>query len=83
MAPQKIKLTKIADVGEKGCRQVPVGYEIEGYPQNELKVDKIFLVMITRKNDRDCSGLFSSSRVTEITENQFKTNSSIFEIQKI
>ena len=95
----KVKITKIAQVEDalhdappiheyeagkdNGNVSLPVEYYLEGIMPEEPTVGKSLTVIRTSRNGIEIGGLFTTSRVTEITKNGFKTLNSIYKVEYI
>lgn len=57
---------------------IPIEYNIEGYLLNEIQVNESVMVNRIKRNGVHVSGVFSTSRVTEVGEKYFKTKNSVY-----
>jgi hypothetical protein len=57
---------------------IPVEYNLEGNLMYDIEVDKSVIVERTKRNGVEAYGMFTTSRVTEIGDNYFKTQNSVY-----
>ena len=57
---------------------IPVEYNLEGYLLNDIEVGKNVIVERTKRNGEEVCGMFTTSRVTEVGNNYFKTQNSVY-----
>ncbi len=57
---------------------IPVEYKVEGSLIYDIEVRKNVIVNRTKRNGEEVCGLFTTSRVTEIGDNYFKTKNSVY-----
>jgi len=57
---------------------IPIEYNLEGYLMYEIEVGKSVFVDRTKRNGVEVRGVFTTSRVTEIGDNYFKTKNSVY-----
>jgi len=57
---------------------IPVEYNLEGSLIYDIEVGKNVIVDRTKRNGEEVCGLFTTSRVTEIGDNYFKTRNSVY-----
>ena len=57
---------------------IPIEYNLEGYLLDEIEVGKNVFIDRTKRNGVDVRGVFTTSRVTEVGENYFKTQNSLY-----
>ncbi len=57
---------------------IPIEYNLEGYLMYEIEVGKNVIVDRTNRNGEEVCGLFTTSRVTEVGDNYFKTQNSVY-----
>lgn len=57
---------------------IPIEYNLEGYLLNEIQINESVMVNRIKRNGVNVSGVFSTSRVTEVGENYFKTKNSVY-----
>ena len=61
-----------------GDTSIPIEYNIEGYLLNKIQVNESVMVNRLKRNGIRVAGLFSTSRVTEVGQNYFKTKNSVY-----
>ena len=57
---------------------IPVEYNLEGELIYDIEVGKQVIVGRTKRNGVEAYGVFSTSRVTEVGNNYFKTQNSVY-----
>ena len=57
---------------------IPVEYNLEGSLIYDIEVGKNVIVDRTKRNGEEVCGLFTTSRVTEVGSNYFKTQNSVY-----
>jgi len=57
---------------------VPIEYSIEGYLIDDIVVGKNVIINRTKRNDEKVGGILTTSRVTEVGNNYFKTQNSVY-----
>ena len=57
---------------------IPVEYNLEGELIYDIEVGKQVVVGRTKRNGVEAFGMFSTSRVTEVGNNYFKTKNSVY-----
>ncbi len=57
---------------------IPVEYNLEGELIYDIEVGKQVIVGRTKRNGVEAYGIFSTSRVTEVGNNYFKTLNSVY-----
>ena len=57
---------------------IPIEYNLEGYLVFEIEVGKNVFVDRTKRNGVEVRGMFTTSRVTEVGDNYFKTQNSVY-----
>lgn len=57
---------------------IPIEYNLEGYLLYEIEVGKNVFIDRTNRNGVDVRGVFTTSRVTEVGDNYFKTQNSLY-----
>ena len=57
---------------------IPIEYNLEGNLINDIKVGKNVFIDRTKRNGVDVRGMFTTSRVTEVGDNYFKTQNSVY-----
>jgi hypothetical protein len=57
---------------------IPIEYNLEGYLLYEIEVGKDVFIFRTKRNGVDVRGVFTTSRVTEVGDNYFKTQNSVY-----
>ena len=57
---------------------IPVEYNLEGSLIYDIEVGKNVIVDRTKRNGEEVCGLFTTSRVTEVGDNYFKTRNSVY-----
>ena len=57
---------------------IPVEYNLEGVLSYDIEVGKPVVVGRTKRNGVDAYGMFTTSRVTEVGDNYFKTQNSVY-----
>ena len=57
---------------------IPVEYNLEGELIYDIEVGKQVVVGRTKRNGVEAYGVFSTSRVTEVGNNYFKTQNSVY-----
>ncbi len=62
----------------KENKSIPVEYEIEGHLIDSIQVGKPVYVMRTKRNSVVADGWFTTSTITEVSENTFKTKNSVY-----
>jgi hypothetical protein len=95
----KVKISKIAHLDDALCDappmqdylvgehngnvSLPVEYWLEGYIVGELTVGESLVVNRTSRNGIEVGGIFTTSEVTEITKDGFKTLNSVYKLEYI
>lgn len=62
---------------------LPVEYYVEGFFEQEPVVGKPVVVNRINRNGIEMSGVFVTSRVTEVNKREFKTLNSVYKIEYI
>ena len=57
---------------------IPIEYNLEGVLSYDIEVGKSVVVGRTKRNGVEAYGVFSTSRVTEVGNNYFKTKNSLY-----
>jgi hypothetical protein len=57
---------------------IPIEYNLEGELSYDIEVGKPVVVGRTKRNGVDAYGMFTTSRVTEVGDNYFKTQNSVY-----
>jgi hypothetical protein len=57
---------------------IPVEYNLEGSLIYDIEVGKNVIVDRTKRNGEEVCGLFTTSRVTDVGDNYFKTRNSVY-----
>ena len=57
---------------------IPIEYNLEGELSYDIEVGKPVVVGRTKRNGIEAYGVFSTSRVTEVGNNYFKTKNSVY-----
>jgi hypothetical protein len=57
---------------------IPVEYNLEGILSFPIQVGESVIVQRTKRNGVEAYGMFSTSRVTEVGNNYFKTKNSVY-----
>ena len=57
---------------------IPIEYNLEGVLSYDIEVGKPVVVGRTKRNGVDAYGVFTTSRVTEVGDNYFKTQNSVY-----
>ena len=57
---------------------IPVEYNLEGSLIYDIEVGKNVIVERTKRNGEEVCGMFTTSRVTEVGNNYFKTKNSLY-----
>ncbi len=57
---------------------IPVEYNLEGILSFPIEVGESVIVQRTKRNGVEAYGVFSTSRVTEVGNNYFKTKNSVY-----
>ena len=57
---------------------IPIEYNLEGNLMYDIEVDKSVIVERTKRNGVEVRGVFTTSRVTEVGDNYFKTQNSVY-----
>jgi hypothetical protein len=57
---------------------IPVEYNLEGNLVYDIEVGHVVIVERTKRNGVEAYGMFSTSRVTEVGNNYFKTKNSVY-----
>ena len=57
---------------------IPVEYNLEGILAFPIQVGEGVIVERTKRNGVDVRGVFTTSRVTEVGDNYFKTQNSVY-----
>ena len=57
---------------------IPVEYNLEGSLIYDIEVGKNVIVERTKSNGEEVCGMFTTSRVTEVGNNYFKTQNSVY-----
>lgn len=59
-------------------KSLPIEYSIEGELLSPIEVGKGVSVYRTKRNGVAATGYFQTSKITEVTENTFKTQNSVY-----
>ena len=59
-------------------KSLPIEYSIEGELMSPIEVGKGVIVFRTKRNGVAATGYFQTSKITEVTENTFKTQNSVY-----
>jgi hypothetical protein len=59
-------------------KSLPIEYSIEGNLLHPLEVGNVVFVARTKRNGIAANGYFQTSKITEVTDNTFKTQNSIY-----
>jgi hypothetical protein len=57
---------------------IPIEYNLEGYLIGEIESGKSVIVDRTKRNGLEIRGVFTTSRVTEVSDSFFKTANSVY-----
>jgi hypothetical protein len=57
---------------------IPIEYNLEGVLSYDIEVGKSVVVGRTKRNGVEAYGVFSTSTVTEVGNNYFKTKNSVY-----
>ena len=57
---------------------IPIEYNLDGVLSYDIEVGKPVVVGRTKRNGVDAYGMFTTSRVTEVGDNYFKTQNSVY-----
>ena len=57
---------------------IPVEYNLEGSLIYDIEVGKNVIVERTKRNGEEVCGMFTTSRVTEVGNNYFKTQNTVY-----
>ena len=57
---------------------IPIEYNLEGSLIYDIEVGKSVIVERTNRNGQEVRGVFTTSRVTEVGDNYFKTQNSLY-----
>ena len=57
---------------------IPIEYNLEGVLSYDIEVGKSVVVGRTKRNGVEAYGVFTTSRVTEVGDNYFKTQNSVY-----
>ena len=57
---------------------IPIEYNLEGELSYDIEVGKPVVVGRTKRNGVEAYGVFTTSRVTEVGDNYFKTQNSVY-----
>ena len=57
---------------------IPIEYNLDGVLSYDIEVGKPVVVGRTKRNGVDAYGVFTTSRVTEVGDNYFKTQNSVY-----
>ena len=68
----------IAGESQGNNYSIPVEYNLEGSLIYEIEVGKNVIVERTKRNGEEVCGMFTTSRVTEVGNNYFKTQNSVY-----
>ena len=68
----------IAGESQGNNYSVPVEYNLEGSLIYDIEVGKNVIVERIKRNGVEVRGLFTTSRVTEVGDNYFKTQNSLY-----
>ena len=68
----------IAGESQGNNYSVPVEYNLEGSLIYDIEVGKNVIVERTKRNGEEVCGMFTTSRVTEVGNNYFKTQNSLY-----
>lgn len=59
-------------------KSLPIAYSIEGELLSSIEVGKVVVVFRTKRNGIYTPGHFQTTELTEVTENTFKTQNSVY-----
>ena len=62
---------------------IPIEYNLEGVLSYDIEVGKPVVVGRTKRNGVEAYGVFSTSRVTEVGNNYFKTQNSVYSYKSL
>jgi hypothetical protein len=62
---------------------IPVEYTVEGYLKEDVEVGEHVVIERIKRNGLKCFGIMTTSPVTEITDDGFKTLNSIYKLELI
>ena len=68
-------------MGKPNCdnySSIPIEYNLEGVLSYDIEVGKPVVVGRTKRNGVEAYGVFSTSTVTEVGNNYFKTRNSVY-----
>lgn len=68
---------------DNGNVSLPVEYYLEGFMNEAPTVGRPLVVLRTSRNGVEIGGLFTTSTVTEITKDGFKTLNSVYKLECI
>ena len=68
----------IAGQYQGDSHSIPVEYNLEGSLIYDIEVGKNVIVDRTKRNGVEVRGMFTTSRVTEVGDNYFKTQNSVY-----
>lgn len=68
---------------DNGNVSLPIDYWLEGFLTEELAVGNPIVVSRTNRNGVEIGGIFTTSTVTEITKDGFKTLNSVYKLEYI
>ena len=57
---------------------IPIEYNLDGVLSYDIEVGKPVVVGRTKRNGVEAYGVFTTSRVTEVGDNYFKTQNSVY-----
>ena len=57
---------------------IPIEYNVEGYLLYDIEVGKNVFIDRIKRNGVEVRGVFTTSRVTEVGDNYFKTQNSVY-----
>jgi len=57
---------------------IPIEYNLDGVLSYDIEVGKPVVVGRTKRNGVEAYGVFTTSRVTEVGDNYFKTKNSVY-----
>ena len=57
---------------------IPIEYNLDGVLSYDIEVGKPVVVGRTKRNGVDAYGMFTTSRVTDVGDNYFKTKNSVY-----
>ena len=68
----------MGESNDSNVSSIPIEYNVEGYLMLDIEVNKRVVINRTKRNGEEVSGVLISSPVTEVGDNYFKTQNSVY-----